>query len=317
LIAHYIITALLSFAPCGSQAAVLAQHVAKEEPFVYSYQTQRLAKEMSLVVAGVPAELERIQNYFQITRKFLGEIYFCEDEEAFASKLQFEPPTWYNAVAQPGLKQIVVFVKPRQSPAQIAKLLNHELVHWSLFQLPAQARRQIPLWLHEGLAEMWSDRGLAEAYQVSLAWESKHNSLPRLSSFATEFGDEPYRAAVGYALSKEFVIHLVGDSGDALFIKIFNSMEAGRSFDQALVDHTGLSVVSHEKIVRANLNSWWRVVQEMYPHFFLLLVLIMLGLVPFVASRRRHHREALHAVWQSEEDEVEMLAGHDDNISDE
>jgi hypothetical protein len=211
----------------------------------------------------------------------------------------------------------VVFVKPRQSPAQIAKLLNHELVHWALFQLPAKARQQIPLWLHEGLAEMWSDRGLAEAYQVSLAWESKHNSLPRLSSFAIEFGGEPYRAAVGYALSKEFVMHLVGDSGDALFVRIFNSMEAGRSFDQALVDHTGLSVVSHEKIVRANLNSWWRVVQEMYPHFFLLVVLIILGLVPFVTSRRRHHREALHAVWQSEEDEVEMLAGHDDNISDE
>jgi hypothetical protein len=317
LIAHYIIIALLSFAPCGGQAEVLAQHVAKEEPFVYSYQNQRLAKEMSLVVAGVPAELERIQNYFQITRKFLGEIYFCEDEEAFSSKLQFEPPSWYNAVAQPGLKQIVVFVKPRQSPAQIAKLLNHELVHWALFQLPTKARQQIPLWLHEGLAEMWSDRGLAEAYQVSLAWESKHNSLPRLSSFAIEFGGEPYRAAVGYALSKEFVMHLVDDSGDALFVRIFNSMEAGRSFDQALVDHTGLSVVSHEKIVRANLNSWWRVVQEMYPHFFLLVVLIILGLVPFVASRRRHHREALHAVWQSEEDEVEMLAGHDDNISDE
>ena len=100
---------------------------------------------MSLVEAGVPAELERILDYFQITLKLEGEIYFCEDKEAFSSKLQFEPPSWYNAVAQPGLKQIVVFVKPEQSPSQIAKLLNHELVHWALFQLPAQARRQIPL----------------------------------------------------------------------------------------------------------------------------------------------------------------------------
>ncbi|MDG1405492.1 MAG: peptidase MA family metallohydrolase [Planctomycetota bacterium] len=317
MIAHPIITALLVFAPCASQAEAHAQQVSREKTFVYSYQSPRLAKEMSLVEAGVPAELERILDYFQITLKFEGEIYFCEDKEAFSSKLQFEPPSWYNAVAQPGLKQIVVFVKPEQSPSQIAKLLNHELVHWALFQLPAQARRQIPLWLHEGLAEMWSDRGLAETYQVSLAWESKNNSLPRLSSFAMEFGEEPYRASVGYALAKEFVVHLVGHYDDELFLRIFNSMEAGRSFDQALVDHTGLSVVSHEKIVRANLNSWWRVVQEMYPHFFLLLVLIILGLVPFVALRRRHHREALHAVWQREEDEVEMLAGHNDNIGDE
>ena len=83
-----------------------ARQVSEEKTFVYSYQSPRLAKEMSLVEAGVPAELERILDYFQITLKFEGEIYFCDDKEAFSSKLQFEPPSWYNAVAQPRLKQI-------------------------------------------------------------------------------------------------------------------------------------------------------------------------------------------------------------------
>jgi hypothetical protein len=55
----------------------------------------------------------------------------------------------------------------------------------------------------------------------------------------------------------------------------------------------------------------------MYPHFFFLVVIIILGLVPFVAARRRRHKQALHDVWQREEDEVDLMTGHGDNIGNE
>jgi hypothetical protein len=317
LIATHIISTILAFMPCMSQPQPLALQQQSGDTFTFSYQDENLATELSLVANAAHDRLDEIRAFFAIDNKKSGDIYFCRDIETFSSKLQFEPPVWYNAVAQQDLNQIVVWVKPEQSPAQIAKLLNHELVHWALFELPPQAREKIPLWLHEGLAEMWSDRGLAETYNVSLAWEAKHNNLPRLNSYNTAFGNEPYRAAVGYALAKEFVLFLNNKYGDELFKQVFKSMAAGRSFDQALVDHTGFSVVSHEKIVRANLNSWWRVIQEMYPHFFFLVVIIILGLVPFVAARRRRHKQALHDVWQREEDEVDLMTGHGDNIGNE
>jgi hypothetical protein len=266
-----------------------------------------------VVAKGIDSQLNKINALLGINHVLSGTVYFCDDYQSFSSKLQFEPPEWYNAVAQSGLRQIVVWVKPEQTPAMISQLLNHELMHWAIFSLPLKTQSLIPLWLHEGLAEMWSDRGLANTYQVSLAWEAMQNRLPRLSSYNLEFSTEPYRAAVGYALSKEFISYLRNKYGDSIFRRLFVSMDGGRTLDQALIDHTGLSIVSHEQTVRANLDSWWRVVQELYPHFFLLVVAAILLLVPFVAARRRARRKALHATWQSEE-EVDIYDGQSDNM---
>lgn len=303
--------ALLALTP-RAEAGLLPQQGGGQ--LSVEFQNPEVESRVAVVAKGIDAQLSKINAFLGLNHVLPGQVYFCEDYESFASKLQFEPPEWYNAVAQFDLRQIVVWVKPEQTPAMIAQLLNHELMHWAIFALPLKTRAQIPLWLHEGLAEMWSDRGLANTYQVSLAWEAMQNRLPRLSSYKLEFSNEPYRAAVGYALSKEFISHLRNNYGDTIFRRLFVSMDGGRTFDQALIDHTGLSVVSHEQKVRANLDSWWRVVQELYPHFFLIVVIAVLLLVPFVAARRRARRKALHATWQSEED-VDIYDGPSDNIT--
>jgi len=287
------------------------------EVFAVKFATESLEQRMSVIANGAHPQAWLACNYVGADQPNPGTLYFCSTLEDFSRKLQFSPPEWFNAVAQHHLSQVVVWVKPEQSLAGVQQVLNHEIMHWALFSLPPQVSRQIPVWLHEGLAEMWADRGLTSTYQVSLAWESVNNRLPHLSSYKDSFGNEPYRAAVGYALAKEFVVSLRNKHGDELFKKIFSSMRAGRTFDQALIDYTGLSVVSHEQILRTNLKSWWRVVQEIYPHFFLLVVALILGLVPFVQSRRRLRQQALHSEWQREEDALDIWAETSDNTQDE
>ncbi len=282
-----------------------------------SYQNSDLARDLSVVVATIEPELFELETALGIKISRSGEIYFCSDLEDFSRKLQFEPPDWYNAVAQDSLKQIVVWVKPNQSPAMVSKVLSHELMHWALFSLPPAVAKQLPLWLHEGLAEMWSDAGLSNTYEVSLAWESLQNRLPRLNSYKNNFSDEPYRAAVGYALSKEVVVYLRNNYGNHLFRQLFEAMANGRTLDQALIDNTGLSIVTHELAVRANLNSWWRFVQEMHPNFFLLVVVSILFLIPAVMRRRRMHKLAIHKAWQTQEDALDIYDEQGDNISDE
>jgi hypothetical protein len=277
--------------------------------------------ELKLRVGGIENGLH--QNLFEACemigadRPNLGDIHYVDDVETFSSKSQIDAPDWYNAVAQHQLKQIVVWVKEGQSTLEVQNVVNHELMHWAIFSLPARASAQIPMWLHEGLAEMWSDRGYSSDYGVSLAWEAIGGYLPRLSSYENGFGNEPYRAAVGYALAKEFVVHLRNRFGASLFKKIFASMAEGRTFDQALIDHTGQSVVTHELAMRANLKSWWRVLQELYPHFFFLVVIIVLALVPFVKRRSKQRRALQHQKWQSEEQQVDIWQGTKENKEDE
>ena len=91
-----------------SQPQPLALQQQSGDTFTFSYQDESLATELSLVANAAHDRLDEIRAFFAIDNKKSGGIYFCRDIETFSSKLQFEPPVWYNAVAQQDLNQIVV-----------------------------------------------------------------------------------------------------------------------------------------------------------------------------------------------------------------
>lgn len=260
-------------------------------------------------------ELQRILDWLEIESAPRGTIVWVESREDLEQELGFDAPDWFAAVTQPAQGRIVVALRAAPDRSSLLQTFRHELVHWAMLGLGEEAWARLPAWFHEGVAETWADQRVLAGMGVPLGWRAFTGDLPLLSDFREEFGDEPYRAAEGYALAHAFVQRLVRRHGRELLPGMMDDLAAGRSLEESLVARTGLASVTHEQALRAELSSVGRLLGEVYPQFFLLLALFTVAVFPFVLRARRRRRAELTAQW-GESDSDDALDADDGQADD-
>jgi len=253
------------------------------------------------LIETVEQELSEISAWLGLPPAPTGKLIWITDKQDLDTLLGYRAPTWYAAVTQPNENRIIMVIHASHSQAQLHKTLRHELVHWAMQSLGPKAWAAQASWVHEGIAEVWTEQNLLGGMEVSLSWPAFRNELPFLGDFESSFGSDPYRAAQGYALSRAFFARLQRIYGNEIFAKLMEKMLSGITLDRALIDLTGNGIIDHEQEMRHELGSLSRLLADFYPQFFLFMTLILTLGFPLAMRRKRRRHEALAQKWEAED----------------
>jgi len=253
----------------------------------------------------VEQDLKEIRAWLGLPDSPRGQLLWVEDRAQLDVLLGYKSADWFAAVTQVGQGRIIMVVGQARSQEQLHATLRHELVHWAMQGVGAEAYARLPAWFHEGVAEAWVDQHLLGAIQSPLGWQAYRNELPMLYEYNGGFGEEPLHASEGYALAYEFVERLTRLYGEDVIQEIMAELQSGRSVDAALIGITGFGLIDHEQEMRSELASLNRLLSDLYPQFFLVMTLLLLLGFPLAMRRRRQKWERVQARWAAEELENE------------
>ena len=229
------------------------------------------------------------------------ELQWVAGRDELEAALGHPVPRWFAAVAVPSQRRMVIAAETAGSQERLRVTLRHELMHLVMADLGDEAFARLPAWFHEGCAEDFAGDIYLGDVGVSLSWRALAGSLESLSDYREGFGRETYRAAVGYALGHAFVRRLKREHGANIVAEVLALVQAGASLDAALVELTGLSVVTHEQELREELASLSYLVRDIYSQLFLVLALFMIAAFPLVRAARRRRRRELEERWERQD----------------
>ena len=283
------------------------------EHFSWSSPEDQVARTRPLI-GTVEKELTEITAWLGLPEAPHGKLVWITSRKELNETLGYKAPSWYAAVTQPSENRIIMVIHAAQSQEQLHKTLRHELVHWAMQALGPKGWEAQPAWVHEGIAEVWTEQRLLGGMEVSLSWPAFRNELPYLDDFSDDFGSDPYRAAQGYALAHAFFARLDRIYGRELMAQIMKKFQGGLSLDRALLDLTEEGLVDHEQALRHELGSLSRLLADFYPQFFLLVTLFLTFGFPLAMRRRRRRHESLAKKWAEEEERLDENGGDSDDM---
>lgn len=310
-----VITALLAIVPgAPSPFPASAQEPVRGATRHFDWEAPaELLAEVRPMTLRADEELEEILEWLGVEEVPRGRIIWVEKQDELDRLLGFDAPSWFAAVTQPGHGRIVMVLRASSDRSALLNTFRHELVHWGMLGIGPQAWESLPAWFHEGVAEVWAEQRLLSGMGVPLGWRAFTGELSPLSHFRDGFGDEPFIASEGYAIAEAFVSRLVRLYGREIIAQLMDDLTAGLTLEQALVERTGLSGVTHEDALRKELASLNRILGDVYPQFFLLLALFTIAVFPFVLRTRRRRRAQLMARWGEDEDALDAEDGEEDD----
>ncbi|KAA3611600.1 MAG: hypothetical protein DWQ01_05790 [Planctomycetota bacterium] len=237
------------------------------------------------------------------------------DRPAMAQALGRERvPRWYAAVAVPSQRKVIIATRPAADSRQLLVTLRHEMMHIVFSDGWSANFREIPAWFHEGCAQVFAGELYLQDMEVSLFWRALSDNLPRLIEFHDGFGEDPYMASVGYAMSEAYVRRLIRLYGEGIVRRILDVMAEGKAIDQALFETTGVNRLEHEETFRKELRSWTALMGNFQQQLFLGVTLALVVALPVIRAHRRQRRKRWEEKWdgtQHEEDTtwVDMTQG--------
>jgi hypothetical protein len=230
-----------------------------------------------------------------------GNMYWVRKHKGIALHLGHEVPNWFAAVAVPSRGEVVLSVGSAGGAYRLRSTMRHELLHHALSALGEKSFGRLPAWFHEGLAERFSGEIYLAESGGSLSWSAANGTLPWLSEYQQGFGSNTLTASVGYALGHAFVDRLIRKYGLPIVGLVLEQIFLGLSLDQALIETTGLSVITHEDLMRKELASLRSLLSNFYLHVITALFLLTSLLLPWVWRKKRRRERAMEHQWEQQE----------------
>ncbi len=174
-------------------------------------------------------------------------VYLTEDNDQFRSMQPEVPPRWADATAYPALGAIFLRAPSARGadPKPLTQVLDHELIHILLGR--AFAPTEVPHWLQEGVAQVYSGEAGPEVTQA-LSRGLRSGGAFSLADLEGGFPEDPMRAQLAYAQSADFVRWMRFKFGDQAIPKLVEATRGGLSLSDAVHHVTGetLTVIDAE-----------------------------------------------------------------------
>ena len=234
------------------------------------------------------------------------DVFLCRDLEDVERFTLEDVPEWMPALAQPFkrklyLRRDLLDVEQRQ---RVDQVLRHEAAHLVMGSLPRDVYTKIPLWFHEGVAQMFAGRLFPFSWdELALRvriWES-----PSLFQYTEQFPRDRYGAETAYLYSEAIIGMLMRLWGSDVIQKILKRLSTGESFHAALFGVTRHSLVWHEQRLHEEFASDRSVfLRYLYGlgGVICLLSIVPFGLVGLFRFRRR--RSPPDLTWAKDAEEA-------------
>jgi hypothetical protein len=172
--------------------------------------------------------------------------------EAFTAAVGRRRGEWALAVAYPSRLLIVVNVSRLGLADDLVTTLAHEAVHLLLGRLEAETGNPVPLWFHEGAAQMLCGRLFAGTREGFLAAAASGTLIP-LERLERSFPDEGADVGVAYAQSESFLTY-VDRRWPQAPEAVLAAMRRGLDFRSAFREVVGEDVRAVETAWRRDLS---------------------------------------------------------------
>lgn len=130
--------------------------------------------------------------------------------------------------------------------ADLAPVVDHELVHLLLDQYAGAAARRLPRWFHEGIAQVLARDSYLGAREEDLVWRAGAGRMLRFSELAGRFPEAQGELQAAYAQSYSFVSWLEREYGLPLLWRAVRMVDDQTTLMGALVQLTRKTSVELE-----------------------------------------------------------------------
>jgi hypothetical protein len=224
-----------------------------------------------------------------------------------------ETPEWIAgyAVAPPGFAVLFPSRVGRYPDDGIEELFLHEAAH--LLIAEASGYRPIPRWFHEGFAVV-AGRSWRLEDRTRFAMEALGRQRQSLAVLDGWFRRGPPHATRAYAISGAFVNDLLTRQGNDTGARILRLVREGRSFEEAFMLATGMTLPMAEDDFWSRQRRWSRWLPFATSPYVLWIAVTLLALFAFLARRRRD--AAIRARWAEEEEDDDGWEGKEQEETD-
>lgn len=202
--------------------------------FVWYEGSQEWAQEMVNMAAP---SVERAANMFGVDVKAPVRIVAFPDRESFHDAMRDLDP-WVGGVTPQGTGMTIQIMSPDSGrQAWNEKVIPHEIAHVVWFLATSSALAPAPEWLVEGVALLNEPDNAEERAQVEQA--AREGKLSRLSELRSNTSGTHDTAGLAYAQYWSLTNFMVEDCGDDALRRLVAELNAGRTFDDAMVAACG------------------------------------------------------------------------------
>ncbi len=207
-------------------------------------------------------------------------------------------PSWISGYAYSALGVVVLL--PERAPAypdsSLEELLLHEVAHVLIAR--AAPGREVPRWLHEGLA-MFAGRSWDLEDRSRMTWALLVDRKVPLAELDLKFDQGRAAAGRAYAFSGAFVRDLFQRYGVGVAARILGAMALGLPVEESFFRATGTSLATAEASFWRRHSFWYRWMPVLTSSVTLWIGITLLALF---AMRRRRQRDArILARWEEED----------------
>lgn len=219
------------------------------------------------------------------------------------SELANRAPTWVAGYALGPLGAVVLFPArvPSYPDRTLEALVHHEVAHVLVSR--AAGGRPLPRWFDEGVATVAARQwGMEDRARLALAVLGRGPRSTRELEEAFTAGDTSVTRA--YALAAGLVRHLIQRHGQQVVADILTRVAGGETFERALYQASGRSLIQVEETFFLQEVFWNTWVPFLTSTTALWLAITLLALLAFRARRRRDAR--LREVWAMEDELLDL-----------
>ena len=183
-------------------------------------------------------------------------VLYADDARMRADMGQGTRP-WVGGVAAARFNLIVLFASEFEwGRATLPSTIAHEVTHIAIEHAIGEPPRNLPSWLHEGVATV-VEGAVAErfSYDAILNSAVEANRLVSLRGLTGSFPVQGSRAVLAYAQSNSFVKFIIDRWGHSAITEILDAYREGAAQDAALRRAVGLGLNALEQQWLATLDG--------------------------------------------------------------
>jgi hypothetical protein len=140
----------------------------------------------------------------------------------------------------------------KATTGELADVLTHEYVHALVKQ---SAKKGVPAWFNEGLAQYCEPRG-ERLFRLSSLRGITREKLPTLASLTRNFGSQDRKTAnVSYACAIDLIDEMNALKSERALQTLFDELEADKPFEEAFTSAYGITLARFEERWREKYPS--------------------------------------------------------------
>ncbi len=195
-------------------------------------------------VAGAVSDFSRVlTDRLGPTAQWAYEVVLVDNRHQFEYWTGRQAPEWIHALAMQSPPRLVLLVSANATTAgrkNLERTLLHELTHAYLHRLQSPGvRRNLPGWLHEGIAVQMSG-GMERGMRQTVLYARWLGQLQPLGALTTIRHKTARSSELAYGQSALAVELIVEDHGDAGLRKLLNNLRGGAPFELAFEQSLGV-----------------------------------------------------------------------------